>query len=215
MKRGGGVEVDRGTETQSNGSQSGSGDQQRVYGAIRRANPRRSGRVHGNRPRYPHSRTARPESVVHPDWFLHGGYGVGSERRPIQRPETTAALAGSVWQKYINCIRRIRRKIATESKSVGLIMAARKKAKSSRRGKAKKSNRRATPTAAAKKKSIRKIPIRKKVARKKAASRRPRPAADRRRRPTKVPATATVAAEPSPAAVVVTDAQDTVRKEES
>jgi hypothetical protein len=97
-------------------------------------------------------------------------------------------------------------------------MAARKKAKSSRRAKPKKSKRIAKRVVAAKK-SAKKVTGRKTVARKRAAPKRAKRAAKQPQRSTQIPATETVVVDtieqPAPGVVVVTEAEYTVRTDEA
>ena len=95
-------------------------------------------------------------------------------------------------------------------------MAARRKAKSSRRAKAKKSKRRAKRAVAAKK-SVRMVAAWKKVAKKRAVSRRPKRTAKPAQRRKQVPAGETVIVDtieqPAPGVVVVTEMEFTIRQD--
>jgi hypothetical protein len=102
-------------------------------------------------------------------------------------------------------------------------MAARKKAKSTRRAKAKKPKRSANRAMSAKK-PAKKATRRKSVARKRAAPKRAAPKRARRtekqpQRPTQVPTTETVVVDtveqPAPGVVVVTETQYSVRTDEA
>ena len=96
-------------------------------------------------------------------------------------------------------------------------MAARKKAKSSRRPKAKRSKRIAKRTLAAKK-SVRKVARGRKIVKKRATLKRARRAAKQPQRPMPVAATETVVVDtieqPAPGIVVVSETEYAVRTDE-